>query len=112
MINNENHVRGCLDADTTKVAQQLWHGKVHVHSLAVLLVSKRLSLCKGNEAVRDRVLECHRLAAEIEYLHARAIMRALPRGRCKDWAEIYDQHAATELGNLIYGRLFGVEYGG
>lgn len=53
----------------------------------------------------DRVLECHRLASEIEWIHARDLSRR-DGPRRRKWEEFYDPHAATELGDLIYNRLF------
>lgn len=58
--------------------------------------------------VSRKEIECHRLASEIEWIHARELSRR-SRGRgykTIHWDEFYDQHAATELGNLIFNRLF------
>lgn len=56
--------------------------------------------------MRDRELECHRLAQTIEVLFAKDRASSRRRGRSKiDWHEEYDPHAATELGNLIYNRI-------
>lgn len=53
-------------------------------------------------------IDCHVLAGEIEWIHARELARRGRGGgfRSQDWTFFYDQHAATELGNLIYNRLF------
>lgn len=56
--------------------------------------------------MRKSEIACYVLASEIEVLHARDLARRQGRGRSRQsWQDLYDPHAATELGSLIYNRL-------
>ena len=57
--------------------------------------------------MRIAEIRAHQLAYEIERLCAKRLEQASgTRGRSRiPWHEWYDQHAATELGNLIYSRM-------
>ena len=50
------------------------------------------------------MIRAHRLAHELEVQRAKAEAK-WDRMR-RDWLHFYDPHAATELGNLIYNRMF------
>ena len=49
--------------------------------------------------------EIHRLAQEIEVIHAKDLARRIGGRFGKNWQQYYDAHAATELGELLYARI-------
>ena len=53
-------------------------------------------------------IAAYKLAMEIEMVHAKDRTRLLDKGRRMKlrWQDEYDPHTATELGSLIYNRLF------
>lgn len=48
----------------------------------------------------ERLIAAHKLGEEIESTRAKCAAR-----RGEKWEHLYDPHAATELGNLIYDRM-------
>jgi len=54
-------------------------------------------------AVKIAMIRAHRLAQEIEMIHAKHVASEVRHGHT--WRDFYDPHAATELGDLIYRRI-------